>query len=291
MIEENNNYQKMDYKERKERYLSITQLAKYRNMTTDTLRYYDKIGLFTPSYIDPENERRYYSMEKCEQLGTIRELREMNVSLKKIQEFMTNRTLNKSEEILKEHDKILEKEIEEKIMLRKVLMEKLDFIEQQKRADFPIDIPQIRNIDKRYALYGVDNKLSSSVTAVEFMKLEESMQGPSPILATNKVGMVISSGIQTGVHGERIRPILFCTQEEKELKNFREIPEGTYIYAYHRNDKSNIGDLIEQMREKAEKEGCVLGDEGFMIYQIDITLTDDEEETIVELQFPVKEKE
>lgn len=276
---------------RKKCYLSITQVAKYRNISTDTLRYYDKSGLLKPSYVDPDNNRRYYSVEKCEQLGTIRELREMNVPLKTIQEFMTNRNLNKSEEILRKHYEILKKEIEEKILLSEALKEKIDFIEQQKSAGFPIDIPQIRKIKQRYALYGVMNELSSTVTAVEFMKLEESMKGPSPILATNKVGMSISSSLQGGLHRERIRPVLFCTEAEAGLKNFQTIPSGLYIYAYHKNDKSNLGNIIERMRETAEKEGYCLGKEGYMIYQIDITLTDEQEETLVELQFPLLKKQ
>ena len=71
------------------RYLTITEVAKYRRLSSDTLRYYDRIGLVKPNYVDKTNGRRYYSMDQCEHLGTIKELRKLNLSLNEIEEFMT----------------------------------------------------------------------------------------------------------------------------------------------------------------------------------------------------------
>lgn len=42
--------------------LSISELAKLRQVTTETLRYYDRIGLLKPVYVDPETNYRYYSI-------------------------------------------------------------------------------------------------------------------------------------------------------------------------------------------------------------------------------------
>lgn len=33
-------------------YLSITEMARRRSITTETLRYYDRIGLLKPDYLD-----------------------------------------------------------------------------------------------------------------------------------------------------------------------------------------------------------------------------------------------
>ena len=41
-------------------YLSITELAKLRKVSSETLRYYDRINLLKPEYIDPETRYRYY---------------------------------------------------------------------------------------------------------------------------------------------------------------------------------------------------------------------------------------
>ena len=62
-------------------YLSITQLGKIKHITTETLRHYDRIGLFTPGYIDSDTRYRYYSLDQIEQIDTILELRDMGMSL------------------------------------------------------------------------------------------------------------------------------------------------------------------------------------------------------------------
>ncbi|WP_303396671.1 MerR family DNA-binding transcriptional regulator [Clostridium tyrobutyricum] len=46
--------------------ISITDLARLRNVTTETLRYYDRIGLFKPIYVDPNTKYRYYSILQYE---------------------------------------------------------------------------------------------------------------------------------------------------------------------------------------------------------------------------------
>ncbi len=269
------------------RYLTITQVAKYRKIPADTLRYYDKIGLIRPNYVNKQNGRRYYSMEQCEQLGTVKELRKLNLSLKEIAEFMNDRNLQKSERILKDHFAILQEEIESKLELSRILSEKLKFIEQIRSTDFNLDYPEIRDIPTRYALHGRSNKLSTSFTAIEYTKLEEQIGGPSPILATNKVAMSLKNSIDDDEIRSEIRPLLFCTEKESEYRNFTEISGGKYICAYHANSSSYLGEIIMKMRYYAEEAGYVMGDSGLMIYQIDITLTDNSDETVVELQFPM----
>lgn len=46
-------------------------------------------------------------------------------------------------------------------------------------------------------------------------------------------------------------------------------------------------ELIMKMRCLAQEHGYTLGSVGVMIYRIDITLTDNSDETIAELQFPL----
>ena len=109
--------------------LSISQLAKLRGLTTETLRHYDRIGLFSPVYIDPETNYRYYSILQYEQLGTIKELRQLDFSLEEIKEFFHNRSVDHSLEILKHRYEELHKEL---LVLKKKeasLAEKIRFVE------------------------------------------------------------------------------------------------------------------------------------------------------------------
>ena len=50
---------------------SIGELSKYQNISKQTLIFYDKIGLFRPAYVDPDNGYRYYSAKQIDYLDTI----------------------------------------------------------------------------------------------------------------------------------------------------------------------------------------------------------------------------
>lgn len=45
---------------------SIGEVSKYQNISKQTLIYYDKIGLFRPAYVDPDNGYRYYSPKQSD---------------------------------------------------------------------------------------------------------------------------------------------------------------------------------------------------------------------------------
>ena len=46
--------------EKKDRYISIGEMAKINRTTVPTLRLYDSMGLLTPYYTDEETHYRYY---------------------------------------------------------------------------------------------------------------------------------------------------------------------------------------------------------------------------------------
>ena len=78
--------------------LTIGQFADLHGINKKTLMWYDEIGLFKPAAINPENGYRYYNYHQSSLLETILLLRELNVSINEIQEFMNNRsakTLNR----------------------------------------------------------------------------------------------------------------------------------------------------------------------------------------------------
>ena len=178
-----------------EKLLSITEIAKYRNIPTERLRYYDKIGLLRPDYVDKLTGRRFYSAQQCEKLGTIKELRRLNLSLKEIEDYFSDRNLEKSERVLRQRYELLQQEISDKLEISRVLKEKLKFIRELNNTDFKLDVPVIKELPERYALKGESNKFRTNLTGIEFMKLEEAIGGTSPVLATDKVAMTIKNSV------------------------------------------------------------------------------------------------
>ena len=78
--------------EEKRKLLTIGQFAALHGINKKTLMWYDEIGLFKPASIDPENGYRYYHYQQSPILETILLLRELDVSIPEIQDFMKNRS-------------------------------------------------------------------------------------------------------------------------------------------------------------------------------------------------------
>src|SRR5699024_5119843 len=80
------------------------------NMSHDTLRYYDKIGLVKPS-IRKENGYRYYSMKELELLDVISIAKRLNISIKDIQDIIDKENIENYINLLDKQERIIEDQI------------------------------------------------------------------------------------------------------------------------------------------------------------------------------------
>lgn len=75
-------------------HFSVGDLAKLFDTTTQTLRFYDKIGLFKPAYINEKNSYRYYTLDQFEKLTMINYLRALEISIEDIKGYYENENLD-----------------------------------------------------------------------------------------------------------------------------------------------------------------------------------------------------
>lgn len=99
--------------------LMIGKVASLYGITVQTLRHYDKIGLFRPEVTNPETGYRYYSLEQLRHLEYILFLRRLQFSLPEIQAAMDEfRAGNDLMDVLSQKDRQLQQEISELQSLR-----------------------------------------------------------------------------------------------------------------------------------------------------------------------------
>ena len=72
----------------------IGDFSKVTNTPIKTLRYYDEIGLLKPSYIDYFTGYRYYEKNQINIIREIRALKDINLSLKEIKQYLETRDMN-----------------------------------------------------------------------------------------------------------------------------------------------------------------------------------------------------
>lgn len=100
-------------------HLMIGKVASLYDISVQTLRHYDKIGLFQPDIINPDTSYRYYTVPQLQKLELILFLRRLNLSLAEIQEAVNILDHSGSfQEVLLAQDRSLEAKIQELSQLR-----------------------------------------------------------------------------------------------------------------------------------------------------------------------------
>lgn len=129
---------------------TIGQFAKLHEINKKTLMWYDEIGILKPTVIK-ENGYRYYSFQQSSILETILMLRELNVSISEIQDFLNNRSASALENLLE--DKI--KEVDDTISHLRSLRAVMDEKKHNMSTLRGIDLAEFSIIDKPEAHYFV----------------------------------------------------------------------------------------------------------------------------------------
>lgn len=81
--------------------LLIGQMAKLNHTTLATLRHYDKVGILSPVYVNPETGYRYYDVQQCLTFHMIQHHKALNMSLKEIKEILRRNDYDFLEQIYK----------------------------------------------------------------------------------------------------------------------------------------------------------------------------------------------
>ena len=103
-------------------YFTISEFAKLRNININSLRYYEKLGLLKPAFIDESNGYRYYSAEQVSLLNKIILCIQLGIPLKEMMKYLDKDGNLQSQKLLEQGRLIAKKRILE-------MQNNLDYIE------------------------------------------------------------------------------------------------------------------------------------------------------------------
>ncbi|MCI9372277.1 MAG: MerR family transcriptional regulator [Lachnospiraceae bacterium] len=75
-------------------YLSIGKVSKLKNVSIKSLRYYDKIGILRPAFVNAETNYRYYTEEQLYLLDAITLCIKLGIPLKDLNRYVENDSIN-----------------------------------------------------------------------------------------------------------------------------------------------------------------------------------------------------
>ncbi|MFD0715687.1 MerR family transcriptional regulator [Paenibacillus sp. GCM10027626] len=116
-------------------YLKTGDLAKLTGLTVRTLRFYDQIGLFSPSG-QTESGHRLYSESDLSRLHQILSLKELGFSLEEIKSVLSGGLISPLETV-----NLQKSRIKEQIKLQQKLLEQLEYVSKlmQDKAQLTVE--------------------------------------------------------------------------------------------------------------------------------------------------------
>ena len=262
---------------------TIGQFAALHEINKKTLMWYDEIGLLKPACIK-ENGYRYYSYQQSAALETILMLRELNVSLDEIKQFMENRTIDNFASLLQEKitelnqtishlrsiQKILINQQQDMDMLRSLDIAEISLVEKQSRYLVAVDMAENLSFEQEI------ERVIAETKKYQLHRLHDASYG-SMIPVENLLQGKFDE--YTALYIEMPYPI--------SKKGLHLQPAGTYLRAFCKGSWDNISDKYKEILAYVDKQGLSLY--GFA-YETGINelVIDSIDEYITQIEIPVK---
>lgn len=269
-----------------ENMFSAGELAKYQGISKQTLLYYDKIGLFQPSYTDPENGYRYYSAEQLDYLDTIIIMKKIGFSLKEIKRNMKNYTTKNSIQSFQHQLVVIEEKIKELSLIHNRLEHRCTQLEQACAKQS--EQPTISMADETYLLC---HKVESPFSAKEISIATKQCYAQA---LSDDLPIFFQSGVSVPM--ERIRAgrcieastAFLTTENVPSVPNIVHLPKGLTASIYHFGNYYELSDSYEALIRYCEANHFKIISDSYEFCINDYITSRFEDEFITKIMFYVE---
>lgn len=265
----------------------IGELAKMFNISTDTLRHYDKKDLLKPEH-DPENNYRYYDITSMFKLSRILFLKNLDISLSEIKNYMKNKNADRLYDMLKKKNEELDLKIQQLTNLKYKINSKLDLFEYAKTK---LDKITVTTLESRRGIFLKTYGLEDSAEVKEIFRRSDNFLKMSSWLVEGEVYTSIPrSDMIKGIFNQ-FRYFIEVASTDKETNEQLVLqPRSTYACL------TVIGpyeDLVKHYRtlvDWIENNNYEIAGDSIENNIVDNDYSDSSDEFITEIQIPIKLK-
>jgi DNA-binding transcriptional MerR regulator len=265
-------------------YLSIGEFARIVGITPNSLRVYDKRGIFSPAEHGQNlhNDYRYYSPMQITTVKMIRVLTKIGVPLEEIRKMAMERTLEKLIKLLRTQKEELAGEIRFLREAHSVIAMFLDLITEGLLADeteiVVREIPETRIILGENSEYKEDEQFFGAFTRFCAARHTPELNLSYPI------GGCFDS--MEAFLSAPARPVRFFSRDPRGNEV---ISEGLYLTGYTRGYYGQTNGLPQRMTDYAEKNGLTFTGAVYNTYLLDELSVKEPEQYLLQVSALVSE--
>ena len=215
------------------KHLTIGKTAKLMNVTIKALRFYDKIGLLKPGYIDPETNYRYYRFDQLMSIDLIKAARNLDISPNALVPYFTEKNTDQLIGLMRNHKDMLE----EKMKQLSKTIDQIETIEKHLEVSANTDKSgsiYLRDLPDRYAvIQSIQAEQNEEDLLLSFYHLNA---------ALNRMNLtyLYEEGIIYTLDRDTLRPesIYACVLKEESSVDYRLLPGGRYVCTVFHKDNA-----------------------------------------------------
>lgn len=265
-------------------YYKIGEISEIYEIGKDSLMYYEELGIIKPSR--GENGYRLYDIKDIWKLNLIKELRNFDISMKRIKEYLGDRSIETTKQILQEEMKLIDEKIQELTANKNNIIKRLKSIDGVV-SDLELNKIQVVHIKLRKALK-LNASMSNEGEADCIIKRLQKQYGDKIyILGNGNIGVVYDEDKFDKI-GDLKYNAAFSLVDDDESEYNMILDEGNYVTIAYKGafdeDKEHIQDMMRYIKQNKYK---IVGNI-IKICKINIHETSVKEEHITEIQIPVR---
>lgn len=253
----------------------IGEISRLYQISTDSLRYYEELGILTPQRAT--NGYRRYHIRDLWRLNVIRDLRELGSSMGTIKDYLDNRSLASTEALLHRELEMIQERIQDLETLRADICERLTTIQDAKEKQLD-RIEEVRLAPRHcfriHSPYQLDDEMEPLIKEL----LNKSGQR-TWIIGNNRTGSIIPlENILAGRYQDYSDVFLLDKNGDDTL------PGGLYLTICYQGLCAQNTQYIPKLLAYAFEHGLTPQGGALELIWSDIHQSDDENEFITELQ-------
>ena len=172
----------------KKEYYTISEITEMFGFGADSLRYYERKGLLNPKR--GENQYRYYSDRELFRLNIIRSLRDIDLPVEQIGEFMENRTIQTTLDMLHGVDELMSERIRLAENFVKNVRAQIAAIKYADNLLF--DMVTVSKLPERPVFLRDESYVTNQEYSIIRNELTRTNDLPFGVIGDNRVGSAIS---------------------------------------------------------------------------------------------------
>lgn len=264
-------------------YYKINEISNLYNIGKDSLRYYEEIGILKPER--DSNGYRLYSIQDIWKLNVIKDLRNLSFPMEKIKDYLEDKTVKNTLDILNEEISIINKKLEQLKVQKSTISARIKSLKED-ASETNLEKMGIIEIDDRKVIVLNDTFNRDEEADFLIKKLQKKHEDKLYLLGNNYVGITMNlSKVYEKIYNAYTSVFFVLDKDDKNYDMV--IPGGKYLTLTYKGSYEKTKEFLPKMMDYVKANNYKILSDPIELYKIDVHETSIVDEYLTELQMRV----